>query len=584
MILPYSHIAAGEGTPSEEAQGEKIVDALEQKIPEKKTVKFSPAQEKNIIHEIEKFNKFLNKSKLAPIVYTINPELKSQELEYQDEDGNTKKSLVYYKELTVKINPLKDLEWEVAGAKNPIASSEIGTGVEGNVIFLKNKWYEGPEVPKEIQTRSMKCEYCNTNHARSKTIILHNKKTGEFKEIGRSCLNFYLGNLNIDKFYKDLNAFLEEIVFKDHGSSRRISAIDLVHLIAATYYVVNKDGRYISQSFLMKNPRSDLQSTVSSASHYMFTSPNDVKEGADRQELIKGKEEIETLKPKAEGIIKWWRDNEATMEHNEFLDKMRSILKFNAINPKLMSFASYLVEIWRKAHGDENKSQDKEKVEKKPSEFQGAIGDRIERTLLVKRATSFNGQYGTTFVYSMEDPEGNEYVWFSSSPVLEDGKQYKLQAIVKDHKIWIDKANKEHKQTVITRAKIVELSTEKKVLVAVMKNYVFTSDSSETNPNDYSWSVNVVDSTPENKSFLLKEKERIHSDPPKAHTWGAKFPRQVIVGEIDFKDLFRIAKKSLSWAVKDRSLIQEAAGYPYPRNDITEKEAREIISTMTQIG
>lgn len=450
MIQSCSKIATEEVTSlSEEAQGEKIVEALEQTVPIKKTIKFPPMQEDFIIQKIKTFSNFLIDSDLSPITFRIDPELKSQEIEDQDEYGKINKNLIYFKEITIDLDPFKDLEWEIAGTKNPITSNETGTGIKGNVIFLKNKLYKGPEVPKEIQTRDMICEHCNTNHARSKTIILYNKETGVFKEVGRSCLKFYLGNLN-PEFPKKFSSFLENIVFKDHGESKKVSAIDLIDLIAATYYVVKKEGRYISQSYLIRNPNSNLQPTISMVNYYMFSNPIDIKNNKDKEELIEGQKEIEDLKPKAEEIIKWWRNNEATMRHNNFLDKMRSILRFNSINPKLTSFASYLVEIWREATEEKGKE-----IKNKPSEFQGTIGDEIERTLYIKRANSFNGLYGIVFIYSMEDDFGNEYTWFTSKTVLEDKKKYKVKAVVKDHKNWFDRNGNEHKQTVLTRVKII---------------------------------------------------------------------------------------------------------------------------------
>ena len=579
-----------EETPLEAKEGENLLDQLEQPaVPEKQQVEVAPSREREVIKAIEKFNNFLSKSNLPPIEYYLDPELKSREevnVNQDEDDPNYRQEerrLIYFKLLTIEVNPLKDLEWEVAGTKTPISSSGVGLGVEGNVIFLQNKHYKGPPVPKEMQLGSMRCDYCKTNHARTKSVVMHNKKTGEMKEIGRSCLKFYFGNLNLDKFSRSLSDLLDDLKQNPDRESK-VVALSLQKIIAATIVAVTEMGHYVSRTTAEKYP--GMESTPGKVSFYLYADPKDQK-GVERVELIYAREQMNSqeLKTQAQEVIQWFRDNESKMESNDFVDKMRQILKFDSINPKLFSFACYLYEMWRKAKGEQGER--KEKVEKKPSEFQGQPGEKMERKLLVKRLNSFEGSYGLTYIYGMEDAEGNEFVWFSSNNVLEEHKEYVLKFGIKDHKIWKDKGGNEHKQTVITRVSIVEeKSVESETVIAtVIRNETIAYKEGGGTENTPAWTVASYEDKAEILEKILEEKEKIAKEPPVAHTLGQNFPREVFVGRIDKAVLFKDLKGILSKSIKYRKQFVQQSFY-YINNDayaIEKPKAQEIISHIQAV-
>ena len=84
------------------------------------------------------------------------------------------------------------------------------------------------------------------------------------------------------------------------------------------------------------------------------------------------------------------------------------------------------------------------------SEFQGAIGERITRTLTVVNKISKETQYGHTLIYEMTDADANQYLWASSSKttVLEVGGTYTLKGTVKEYT-----NSKNNKITILTRCK-----------------------------------------------------------------------------------------------------------------------------------
>ncbi len=83
-----------------------------------------------------------------------------------------------------------------------------------------------------------------------------------------------------------------------------------------------------------------------------------------------------------------------------------------------------------------------------PSEFQGEIGDRIERKVVLTAAIELGEtQFGSQRLYCFEDTEKNQYAWKTGvSKDWEIGNEVSFKGTVKEHEIY-----KGVKRTVLTR-------------------------------------------------------------------------------------------------------------------------------------
>lgn len=84
------------------------------------------------------------------------------------------------------------------------------------------------------------------------------------------------------------------------------------------------------------------------------------------------------------------------------------------------------------------------------SEWQGIVGERIERTLTVTKAVQVENGYGISIFHVFEDEEGNAYSWATSAKNYQEGKTITLKGTIKDLTTY-----KGVKQTVLTRCKEV---------------------------------------------------------------------------------------------------------------------------------
>lgn len=80
------------------------------------------------------------------------------------------------------------------------------------------------------------------------------------------------------------------------------------------------------------------------------------------------------------------------------------------------------------------------------SEYQGAIGERLELFLTVEKTIELDGNYGRSTMHLMYDECGNLYVWTAASKSWAPGSEHHIRGTVKDHRTY-----KNEKQTVLTR-------------------------------------------------------------------------------------------------------------------------------------
>ena len=84
------------------------------------------------------------------------------------------------------------------------------------------------------------------------------------------------------------------------------------------------------------------------------------------------------------------------------------------------------------------------------SEWQGEVGDRIERQLTVTKVIPLDtGFYGPSTFHLFVDADGNEYSWTTSSKTLEVGDSYLTRGTIKELKIYHNS-----KQTVLSRCRL----------------------------------------------------------------------------------------------------------------------------------
>lgn len=79
------------------------------------------------------------------------------------------------------------------------------------------------------------------------------------------------------------------------------------------------------------------------------------------------------------------------------------------------------------------------------SQFQGEIGERIERTVTIERAYALDNGYGS-IMYTMVDNEENIYLWTTTAKKWEEGSVHHIKGTIKALKTY-----KGQRESVLTR-------------------------------------------------------------------------------------------------------------------------------------
>lgn len=296
----------------------------------------------------------------------------------------------------------------------------------------------GADVKPAWRTASCNCEHCGTLRDRRLTFIVRHEDGSE-KQVGRSCLKDYCG---IDPHAIGYRNELEEILISDDIASYDFErrpvqeAYSTVEILALAISTIKRQG-YVKSG----EPNSNKGEIAKACMGYR---PTDA--------------EMQEARALAQAIAEINEDDAFAANLNNVQSLIRSEYckrsHFGYIAYAPVAYEKYLEEMKRRAEREAAKN-----AERSASEYVGEIGKRIELDVAdMKLVTSWETQWGFTWLYKFTDADGNVLVWFASKPlervnengVYEDVTTVsRIRATVKDHT-----ERDGVKQTVITRCKV----------------------------------------------------------------------------------------------------------------------------------
>ena len=325
-----------------------------------------------------------------------------------------------------------------------IATLEVQS--TGNIIRRYNK---DIEIPMRFRTSTNICEHCNTVRPRTNLYIIHNVVTGEFKQVGGTCLKLYTGGLNLEyiaawldgvSVLESLNGKIPEIG-DDYGTAYTYHDVRTVIRYAAA--ITKKAGYFNSSDPLpTKNAvrellytNKDIQTKLNLVNNLRLPYGTPKLELAD---LIISDEEIDAIIDYYNGL------NDAS----EFIHNVQSMLASGYINPANVGYLCYLPQGYA-----DHIAREKEKAARvtERHEYFGEEGKRYKGVAVknVREVACFTGCYGVTYIYNIVIDNDVVITW-KSSVLLDLSETYsKIDFTVKSHEEY-----KDVPQTIVTRCKL----------------------------------------------------------------------------------------------------------------------------------
>ena len=325
---------------------------------------------------------------------------------------------------------------------------------KGNII----KGVEGLEIPERYYNCAPWCEHCRTNRDRAHSYIVYKEDSGEFKQVGKSCLKDFTGGLSAEQVAQ-FESWIKEAENATCGGSwwaREYFNVDgYMAYVAETIRVfgyVRRHGNDISTA-----DRAEELYRKDNGMRYPQAKPTAERfyEAESRGFNGKNPDSIEL----AHKVKKWIVNNERNDNyfHNLKVACSSEHLDLGNIGLLASAFPAYNKELEREAERREREEQAKEKAAK--SSWMGEIGKRVSFEVAdYFIITSWETQWGYTTVYKFVSKDGLEATWKTSSWVEADKVVGKIiTGTIKELKEWNG-----IKQTELTRCKITEKPKESK--------------------------------------------------------------------------------------------------------------------------
>lgn len=343
--------------------------------------------------------------------------------------------------------PVLHNEIEITGIRPQLAGWEFAATLEhdyetGLTILRTSEAFKAAPIPVGYRKATALCDHCKAARNRKDTFLCYSATEG-FKQIGRNCLVDFLGG-------KDPHAIagaaeiwfdLQDLINSDEGSEEgwrgggREMVIDLEEFLQRAFAVVRVVG------FLGRAKARELQSTLLPTAdrvlNILLPTPEQRYEATWREEAAATEPtplDIERVTAalgwiRAEVKLKVDDATASDYEHNLFVACAGDILPLRRAGIVASLPAAYL------KHIDRQEELRKQRETRKPSEFVGQIGERIEITAKLTKVIAVESeQWGTSFLHKFEEESGNRYAWFSSAGSWDEGQVYTFVGTVKDHK------------------------------------------------------------------------------------------------------------------------------------------------------
>ena len=317
---------------------------------------------------------------------------------------------------------------------------------KGNII---NRANNAVEVPERYYDSKPVCEHCNSSRARKNTYIVRNVNSGEFKQVGKSCLNDFTNGMSAEGIAHYMSLF-EEVIAGEapYPGSHFESYIDKMEGMQFIAETIRKFG-------YVRTHDSGL-STAARALNYLDAYYKDA--GRHMQAILE--KEMEDVSfdhnapeviAEAKTVLDWIADQD---EENNYFHNLKVVCASEYIKRRNFGllasvFPAHNRELDRMAEkAERERKAAAERANEANSVHVGNVKDRITVDVhSYKCVTSFDSDFGTVRIYKFVDVNGNVFTWKTGNIV--DGDVKTITGTIKGHNEY-----RGIKQTELTRCRI----------------------------------------------------------------------------------------------------------------------------------
>lgn len=298
--------------------------------------------------------------------------------------------------------------------------AKVEHGKQGNIVTT----FDGCKARPEWFTAAPACDHCRTKRYRSVTYFCEHED-GTVRQVGRSCLKEYTGidpaTAAIWAEVRDMGADTGEVRRADWETRCPVMMYDVADVIAHACDAVKEYGYRRSEE-----SESTREQTTKRLQNYERPTAEGLKLAGEIREWLTGAD----------------ADTLGDLERNCLPVVLSGYAKDKHIGRLAYLPLAYRRHLERKAREEQRREAGAR------SEYVGTVGKRVTVRAAAVLLTSWEGRFGTTWLYKFTDESGNVLVWFASQP-FQAGEVVTVTGTVKEHR-----EREGVKQTIITRCKV----------------------------------------------------------------------------------------------------------------------------------
>ena len=300
----------------------------------------------------------------------------------------------FYKFVVVEVcGTAKIDDWEF------IATIEIHEN--GNIIRSYNTEIE---IPERFKTTGNLCEHCNSKRFRNNLYIVHNIKTDEWKQVGKTCLNLYTNGLNAEYVTAYMDGITELEERNGHFGIHGEAMFDIKEIIKYATVFVDKIGYFNSNADL---PTKTLVGSMmlgenfGSALKHVNRMLYDYNVTFCTEDFSK-----KSTDDKVEKIIEYYNsiDDDSLFMHN-----VKSMIADGCCRIKNIGYLSYLPAGYNRFI---EKQKERESIKEVDGHF-GNIGERFKnlKVRYIRTLASFETAWGYSYFCKIVTEDDRVFYW-----------------------------------------------------------------------------------------------------------------------------------------------------------------------------
>lgn len=304
-------------------------------------------------------------------------------------------------------------------------------------------------IPNHYFTAAPMCEHCNSKRYRKDTYLIRNTVSGEFKQVGKSCLKDFTNGLSAEAVARYISFFDELIKGNAVDPSGFTPYFPTLEVLQNAVEAVNLYGYKKSRSDDGEYNYDSTSSVVGDQFGHAHPAVRAKYEKDGFNASRPGNEE------KAQLILNWVRSQNPEFGYMSNLKAacLPEYCEFRSFGLIVSAVAAYNREQEKQAREAKKAAQVKAEADK--SEWFGSIKERVELSnLTCSLIASWDSQFGMTRLYKLVAEDGTIFTWKTGTCLWDEDKQATPEKVSLKGTIKAHTEFRGVKQTELTRCKI----------------------------------------------------------------------------------------------------------------------------------